>query len=66
MEESIMSSDKKEVITKTVKTGISFGSALAMVISYTNWHSVLWAILHGLLSWIYVIYFVIRYGWNMH
>lgn len=61
-----MSSDKKEVITKTVKTGISFGSALAMVISYTNWHSVLWAILHGLLSWIYVIYFVIRYGWNMH
>ena len=61
-----MSSDKKEVITKTVKTGISFGSALAMGISYTNWHSVLWAILHGLLSWIYVIYFVIRYGWNMH
>ena len=47
------------VITKTVKTGITFGSALAMVISYTNWHSVLWAIFHGILSWIYVIYFVI-------
>ena len=44
-----------------VKTGITFGSALAMVISYTTWRSVGWAIVHGLLSWVYVIYFVIRY-----
>lgn len=44
-----------------VKTGISFGAALAMVISYTNWHSILWAIIHGLLSWVYVIYYVIMY-----
>ena len=43
------------------KAGISFGSALAMVISYTTWHSVGWAIFHGLLSWVYVIYFIIRY-----
>lgn len=43
------------------KTGISFGVALAMVISYTNWHSVGLAIIHGLLSWIYVIYYIIRY-----
>lgn len=46
---------------KAVKAGISFGSALAMVISYTTWHSVFWAIVHGLMSWIYVIYFVLRY-----
>ena len=45
----------------TVKKGISFGSALAMVISFTTWHSVGWAILHGLLGWVYVIYYVIRY-----
>ena len=38
-----------------------FGSALAMVISFTTWHSVGWAILHGLLGWVYVIYYVIRY-----
>ena len=38
-----------------------FLSCLAMVISYTTWHSVGWAIVHGLLSWLYVIYFVIRY-----
>lgn len=46
---------------KAVKTGISFGSCLAMVISYVNWHSVGWAIFHGLLSWGYVLYFILRY-----
>ncbi|MCI9086225.1 MAG: hypothetical protein HFE51_07390 [Clostridia bacterium] len=46
-------------VSSTVKKGITFGSALAMVISYTNWHSVFWAIIHGLLSWIYVIYYMI-------
>ena len=49
---------------RTVKKGMSFGAALAMVISYVHWHSVGWAILHGLLNWIYVIYYVIRYGWS--
>ena len=48
-------------VQKTIKTGISFGSALAMVISYTNWHSIGWVIFHGLLSWVYVIYFALRY-----
>lgn len=43
------------------KAGISFGSALAMVISYTTWGSVFWAIAHGLMSWVYVIYFILRY-----
>lgn len=56
-----MSSDKKVTIKKSVETGISFGSALAMVISYVNWHSIGWAIVHGILGWIYVIYYAIRY-----
>ena len=46
---------------RAAKAGISFGSALAMVISYTTWHSVGWAIVHGLMSWVYVIYFVLKY-----
>ena len=54
-------SDKNDSVKKTVKSGITFGSALAMVISYTTWKSVGWAIFHGLLSWVYVIYFVLRY-----
>lgn len=46
---------------KAAKSGITFGTCLAMVISYTSWNSVGWAIFHGLLSWLYVIYFVVRY-----
>ena len=56
-----MREEKKVTISKTVKTGISFGSALAMVISYVNWHSIGWAILHGILGWVYVIYYAIKY-----
>lgn len=48
-------------VSNTAKAGISFGSCLAMVISYNAWHSILWAIIHGLLGWIYVIYYIIRY-----
>ncbi len=50
---------RKGCLGRSVGAGISFGSALAMVISYANWHSVFWAIIHGLLSWAYVICFVI-------
>ena len=53
--------EKKVTVSKTVQHGVTFGSALAMVISYVNWHSIGWAIIHGILSWGYVIYYVIRY-----
>lgn len=53
------------VIEKTVKKGIdesvAVGIALAVVISYTKWQSIGWAIFHGLLNWAYVIYYVIKY-----
>lgn len=39
------------------KYGVGFGSALAIAISYTSNHSILWAIIHGILGWLYVIYF---------
>jgi len=38
------------------KYGVGFGSALAIAISYTKNHSILWAIIHGILGWLYVIY----------
>ena len=41
------------------KYGVGFGSALAIAISYTNNHSILWAIIDGILGWLYVIYFVL-------
>ena len=48
-----------------VKAGISFGSALAMVISWTAHKSLLWVIVHGLLSWLYVIYYALRYHFKL-
>ena len=48
-----------------VKAGISFGSALAMVISWPANKSLLWAIVHGLLSWLYVIYYALRYQYGV-
>lgn len=43
------------------KAGIGLGSALAITISWSVNHSILWAIFHGLCSWFYVIYYAIRY-----
>jgi hypothetical protein len=37
--------------------GIGFDTALAITISWSLHKSILWAILHGLFSWLYVIYF---------
>lgn len=51
-------------ITKEIKKGIGFGAALAMVISYVKWQSIGWAIIHGLLNWMYVVYYIIKYGWS--
>ncbi len=45
---------------ETTSYGLSMGAALAIVISYAKWHSILWAILHGFCGWFYVIYFMIR------
>jgi hypothetical protein len=41
---------------ETLKVGIGFGTALAITISYVRNHSILWAIVHGILGWLYVIY----------
>ena len=50
-----------QTIKKHGKKGIGFGVALAMIISYVKWQSIGWAIFHGLLNWIYVIYYIIKY-----
>lgn len=48
------------VKTEVVKNGISFGSALAIAMSWTKNQGVLWAIFHGFCSWFYVIYYVMK------
>lgn len=45
--------DKK---ANAATAGITMGSALAMILSFQLNHSVLWAIIHGVCSWFYVVY----------
>lgn len=52
----------KGTTVETVEKGVSFGAVLAMVISYAHWQSIGWAVIHGLLGWVYVIYYLIRYA----
>lgn len=44
---------------ETIKSGITFGTALAIAISWSVNKSVLWAIIHGIFSWFYVIYYML-------
>ena len=63
VEDLIYGKQNKWIVqTKThAATGIGFGAALAMIISYTHWQSIGWAIIHGILGWVYVLYYIIKY-----
>jgi hypothetical protein len=50
-----------EYTRNAAKVGVGFGTALAITISWTANKSILWVILHGILGWVYVIYYLIRY-----
>lgn len=42
-----------------VKTGISFGTALAIAVSFNINDSVIWAIIHGIFGWFYILYYAL-------
>jgi len=42
-----------------IAPGIGLGTIIAVAISWTRNKSILWAIIHGLLGWLYVIYALI-------
>jgi hypothetical protein len=46
-------------VTQITQTGIGLGSALAIVCSWQRNRSILWAILAGIFSWFYVVYFAL-------
>ena len=56
-----MAEEKMARSKGAAKVGIGFGTALAIAISWSANKSIFWAIIHGVLSWIYVIYYAIRY-----
>lgn len=39
------------------KAGIGLGSAIAVAISWSLHKSIVWALIHGVLGWFYVIYY---------
>ena len=40
---------------------VMLGMTLAVVVSYVKWRSIGWAIVHGMLNWSYILYYIIRY-----
>jgi len=42
-----------------VAPGVGLGSIIAVVVSWNRNESILWAIIHGFLGWLYVIYALI-------
>jgi hypothetical protein len=46
-------------IHPATQSGIGLGAALAVVLSWERNKSIFWAVIAGVLSWVYVIYFAL-------
>ncbi len=55
----ILAQMANQTVHTVTQTGIGLGSAIAVVCSWQRHRSILWAILAGILSWIYVIFFAL-------
>jgi hypothetical protein len=53
-----------EIKQTVIKNGVGLGSVLAVTVSWQRNKSILWAILHGLFSWLYVIYYAVTLDSN--
>ena len=51
-----------QMANDVVQTGIGLGSVIAVVTSWQRNRSILWAILAGIFSWFYVIFFALTRG----
>lgn len=49
----------RDIVGHSVRSGIGLGSALAVAISWSLHKSIVWAVIHGVLSWLYVLYFAL-------
>lgn len=48
-----------EIRNTAISSGIGLGSVIAVVVSWERNKSVLLAFLHGIFSWLYVLYFLL-------
>jgi hypothetical protein len=49
-------SESGYVVPVYVGPGIGLGTIIAVVVSWSRNKSILWAIVHGLLGWLYIVY----------
>jgi hypothetical protein len=54
--------DDGAAMSESTSAGIGLGSVIAVVLSWHVNHSILWAILHAIFSWFYVIYWAMTYS----
>jgi hypothetical protein len=54
-----MATEYRMVSQSTAKAGIGLGTAIAVAISWSLHKSIIWAAIHGILSWLYVIYYAL-------
>ena len=55
----ILAEISNQTTNVATQSGIGLGAVLAVTLSWTRNRSILWAILAGILTWIYVIYFAL-------
>jgi hypothetical protein len=55
---STFASDESSSV-ELIRSGVSFGTVLAVVISWSRNKSLLLAILHGIFGWLYVIFYAL-------
>lgn len=56
----LLAESNNDAQTVVTSQGISLGTAIAVVASWSKNKSILWAIIHGFFSWLYVIYFAVN------
>ena len=59
--EDLAKTKEGEIMDDYVSGGVGLGAVFASIISWSMWKSFWWMFLHGILGWIYVIYWGIVY-----
>jgi hypothetical protein len=54
-----LSASAASIARSSASAGYCVGAALATLLSWEANHAIVWAAIHGFLSWIYVVYFAV-------
>jgi uncharacterized membrane protein YjjB (DUF3815 family) len=50
--------------TQVSHQGVTLGCVMAAILSYAKWKSFWWMFLHGILGWLYIIYYYLIAGYG--